>query len=684
MQVVDARELFRGAYAGLRPPRRLGVVDWAESHIELDAKYHGEPGKLRIRDRTPYMVEPLESFTDPHQHEVVLMCATQTMKSMVFNVLLAYMVAEDPGPALYQMADREACRKIAREKIHPFFDSPKLAKYVPRERSKWTQVHMDFGRMTLDMAWSGSPSALAASSKRIIFQDEIDKYPLGGHEGDPAELGEERTRTFWNYKILKASTPSDESSRIHVEYEKTDRRRYHVPCPFCGTYQVLRFSSDEALEFDADEGAAQASAPGRLRWPDDVRDPDRIAIERLAWYECASCRGEIRDGHKPWMLKHGVWCPAGCRVVNDAQIGGKSEIASSLDPAPRNDNAPVPRIEGDIPLTRARGYHLNALYSPWRDWSSIAAAFLSDRENPWSLRNFVNSTLADVYRGKVKTIDEGALDAASARGLHALPEGAEGPVRVPEGVEWVTLGVDVQEKLLYYIVRGWGYGQETWLLDCGTTASFKTLWDDVVMRGYVRPRFDESGDHVAEWMPVRVVMGGVDRRYRTDEVDAFCREHSGQDGTPVMRAIRSADGRQRVPYNAVAVDKDRRGKALPNSWKYWSIDAHLYKDWLASMSARLNWHLPANLTDEYKRHFTSEQLVPKRSGGLSQMVWVKRSANRPNHLWDCEVYDLAAADMARILLQKGPGPKTRPAPAAAGRGGRPDEFLNAGKDFLNR
>ena len=101
----------------------------------------------------------------------------------------------------------------------------------------------------------------------------------GTEEGDPVDLAIRRTGTFANRQIAMVSTPTiAEVSRIEQAYLESDQRKYYVPCPHCGAFQVLRWA--------------------QVKWPD--RKPAE------AWYECERCHGQIADHHKPEMLERGA------------------------------------------------------------------------------------------------------------------------------------------------------------------------------------------------------------------------------------------------------------------------------------------------------------------------------------------------------------------------------------------
>ena len=92
------------------------------------------------------------------------------------------------------------------------------------------------------------------------------------------------------------------SSNLSVGYAHSprDRRRYCVPCPECGAYQVLDFWQ------------VKHRGEQRLEWPKDKRHPDYIKLERPAVYECLHCQAEIEQGKLPGMLAKGNWLPEGC------------------------------------------------------------------------------------------------------------------------------------------------------------------------------------------------------------------------------------------------------------------------------------------------------------------------------------------------------------------------------------
>jgi len=423
-----------------------------------------------------------------------------------------------------------------------------------------------------------------------LFLDEIDKYPrFSGREADPIKLATERQKTFWNKKTVKVSTPTTRDGYIYREFEKSDQRRFFVPCPHCGGYQILVF--------------------GQIKWPEHERSAEKIRNERLAWYECEHCKKRIDDYQKQQILAHGKWVPRDCEINEQGEIWGE-EIKS-----------------------KHRGFWINSLYSPWLNWSDIAAEFLKSKDFIELLMNFVNSWLAEVWEEK---IEETTVDRVKA---HAC-EYAEGIV--PDDAVVLTAGVDVQKDHFYYVIRGWGYEEQSWLVRCGSLE----YWDDLVEVLFKTEYRKYSGE---ETLPV--YMTCVDSGFRTDEVYHFCRQWHDR-----AKAIKGqeelTDGRF---YRASKIDiNSRTGSVIKNGLVLWNLNVTQYKDKISRLVASKDpakWHLFKNPSDDYLAQFTSEHkvLVRNRNTGKAKEVWQKKRSSIANHYLDAEVYALAAADIIRAL-----------------------------------
>ena len=141
---------------------------------------------------------------------------------------------------------------------------------------------------------ANSPSSLRSLPARVILLDEVDAYPgdLGG-EGYPCDLAMARAESYGTAKrVLLISTPTEKGlSRIERLYEATDRRRYHVPCPHCGTAITLEF--EQLNVSDAHIVFCRCQICGA-----DIQERDKLAmLEAGEWRATAACDAEVRGYH---------------------------------------------------------------------------------------------------------------------------------------------------------------------------------------------------------------------------------------------------------------------------------------------------------------------------------------------------------------------------------------------------
>jgi phage terminase large subunit GpA-like protein len=146
---------------------------------------------------------------------------------------------------------------------------------------------------SLKMIGADSPGGFRRITARVVLFDEIDGYAAGGagSEGDQIALGVKRAETYWNRRIIIGSTPTIKGlSRIDREWEKTDQRHYHVPCPACGAMQILEWGGPDT--------------PYGMKWD---KDEDGNGIPESVYYVCKGKGCIIHDVDKPEMVAKGEW-----------------------------------------------------------------------------------------------------------------------------------------------------------------------------------------------------------------------------------------------------------------------------------------------------------------------------------------------------------------------------------------
>jgi phage terminase large subunit GpA-like protein len=331
---------------GLDPPPSITVSQWADRHRILPAT-SAEPGPWRT-SRTPYLREIMDRLSPQDPCEiVVVMKGAQLGFSALAENWVGYSVHNDPSPMLLVQPTVNTAKDYAKDRINTLIAStPELREVVREQKSRSatgsTTMRKQFPGGFLVITGANSAVELRAKAIRRLILDEVDGYPADvDGEGDPVDLARKRTATFGNRKILLFSTPTIKGvSRIELEYEATDKRRFFVPCPICGEFQTLEWS--------------------QVRWQELGLQPHE------AVYQCVRCGEFLANHRKGEMLARGEWRPT----------------AEPANP-------------------RAVGYCLSGLYRPngWRSWGDIAADWVKAKRSRDTalLRVLVNTDLAETW-----------------------------------------------------------------------------------------------------------------------------------------------------------------------------------------------------------------------------------------------------------------------------------------------
>jgi phage terminase large subunit GpA-like protein len=396
-------ELRAAALAFWRPPPKLSLSQWADQHAYLSAESAAEAGKWRT---LPYQRGIMDAFTDPTIDTVVWMKSARVGATKIFNHLIGYHIHQDPCPIMVCQPTVEDAEGYSKDEIAPMIrDTPALRPLVSDPKAKDgsnTILAKTYPGGTLGMVGANSARGFRRVSRRVVLFDEVDGYPASTPEGDQIKLGIKRSEYYWNRKIGIASTPTTKGfSRIERWFERTDQRRYFVPCPECGTHQVLRW--------------------GQMKW-----EPDR---PETAAYECENCAALIPHSRKRWMVERGEW-----RATAQADAPGMV------------------------------GFHLWAAYSfsPNATWEQLVREFLEVKGDRDQLRTFVNTALGETFEDLDASSQ--TPEALAARREDYEPGACpEGVLLLTCGVDVQGGGGSLGERLAVS-VWGWGRGEESWLV----------------------------------------------------------------------------------------------------------------------------------------------------------------------------------------------------------------------------
>lgn len=328
---------------------KLNLYEWSEKYRVLSQESSALFGKFQALS---YQIEPMCCISDPNVREVVLMWGSQLGKSEILNNAIGYYIHQDPSTILFLLPTEDMAEDYSKRRLTPMFrDTKELGNLIYDREANNTILIKNFKGGNLALVGSNSPSKLASKPIKVLIVDEVDRCE-NTKEGHSIDLAQKRTNTYYDRKILKVSTPTIKGhSVIEGEYEMSDKRKYFVPCPKCGFYQVLYFEN--------------------IKWEQRDNGEHDLDSVRYVCIECGSLWNEIE---KNSAVSKGEW-----RTTKTIQ-----------------NNTRV-------------GFFLNALYSPFFTLKDIVKDFLDSKNNIAKFQVFVNTIKAESFEPPSVKFEENEL-----------------------------------------------------------------------------------------------------------------------------------------------------------------------------------------------------------------------------------------------------------------------------------
>jgi len=572
--VPSAVEVFTESYrSAWTPEPRLNVSEWADRFRVLANRAGHAPVRWKS-STTPYTREIMDALGPRSPaRRVVFMSGTQLSKTETGLNWLGFIMDQSPGPILVLRPTVDEARRFSRQRLDPMISTtPVLSDLIKPARSREggnTLLIKEFPGGVLFLTGSNSATGVKSMPIRWLFCDEIDEYPGDvDGQGDPIALAEKRT-----------TGPSFPQRKVFLVSTPTVKGISRIEREFLRSDQRRYFvPCPHCGHFDWVRWE-------NIRWEKDEQGKPLPETAALA---CVECGAMIEEHHKMEMLAGGEWRPT---------------------------------AEGDGVTI---GYHISSLYSPlgWFPWSECVAEFIAAHDDPIKLKSWVNAVLGETWEERGDSVDPESL----------LARAEVYPAEVPDGVGVLVASVDVQDDRLETAVKGYGVGEESWLIayvvitgDPSKEDVWRTL-DHFLGRTWRH----EHGQRVPISCAV-VDSGG----HHTDQVYRFCVRRASRR----IFAIRGGaeTGRPLVPRPS------KRNRYHVNLFTL-CVDTGK-----GTVLSRLRVeepgpgyvHLPSWVDAEYVAQLTAEKAIRKwvRNRGTVRR-WVK--TRERNEALDLEVYALAA------------------------------------------
>jgi len=600
----------------------MNVVEWLERRqgVILPARGNARPGPVDL-ELTPYLRKPMEMFTDPTVERLGCCFARQLGKTTWLFSVTGYIIDYDPGPTLLYYPTQDIAKAVSRDRFQPMIrGTPTLSRHMTGQKADFQLLSYTFDRLTIRYGHAGSEVAGRSHPIRYLIKDETSAMT----KSSSANV-DDTTSSFWNRKVVEASTPMDEKDNMwrflglkaidglkgeqlwdtdaYEPKSATTVFFFHVPCPRCGKMIQLVWR--------------------QLRWPTDVALRD---LPTSGWYECQECGGRIDDVDKRGMLEKGEW------RTHKSQSG-------------RTHSKWV-------------GFILPKMYGLWDSCSfgAVAAAGVRSRisKDIEVIARFVNNFLALPY-----SIEQESIDLVSEEAIEPLVK-AYHRNTIPEPCRVLTLGADVGTATasgVHWIVQGFGPKGESWRISWGRFDDLFQLEDYLKTATFQHPK---AGKMV-------ILCGAIDSRYRKPDVLAFCRKFRNRifpiQGERYVKVKVDGGNASFVPHKAYHPERGGDGKPLPDSMIGFRLNTVFWKQWLYG---RINlahgqeetFFLPMERDATLEKHLRSEEevLVRKRGSAEVERAWVRKTGYENNHYLDAVIYGIAIADVFQLMNHAENGP----------------------------
>jgi phage terminase large subunit GpA-like protein len=548
------------------------------------------PGRFRS-DNSPWVREVMEAVVDPRVKLVSILASVQSSKTTVPELTLCYIVANLPGPTLWLDQTDEDAKDQSESRLQKLFDecAPVRALF-PKDRHKKRNHTIHFANgMTLWILGAYNKTNLQRRSIRWLFGDETWRWPAG----HMAEAEARVTAFGWLGKCVFMSQGGEENDDTHRKFETTDMREWTFACPECGKRQP----------FDWDN----------VEWSKDARDAngnwDFAAVRETTALRCNACNHYFPD------------TDAMRRILN----ASGQFVRTNPNAAPENV-----------------GFHWNALCA--MSWGRLAELYLRAKAamrqgDTTLLQQFYQKRLALPWREYVEDYKMEIATCGYRKGEPWAGEGGinrMGRVIAPPFAETPIplriLTVDCQMDHFYALVRSWA-----------ADGSSRLVWNERLLTF-------EDVEALQSRFNIHPNLVFVDAGHATYDVYRQCARMGwvallGDRRTTYPHHTKAQGTVQRFysPRRKVVLTSDRH--CYVHYWSNLNI-----KDTLARLRRNQNpangptWEVPDDIDEDYLSQMESEQRIKEHD----TWMW-KQIGKRPNHYWDCEAMQAAAATMLKIV-----------------------------------
>jgi len=564
------RRVIARTFAALAPPKELTVSQWADRERRLSSEASAEPGQWDT-SRAEYLRGLMDSMNDPAVTRVVCIKGSQVGYTECVNNILGYLIAEDPGPVLVIQPSLEMAEAWSKDRLAPMLrDTPALNGKVHSPLTR------DSGDTMRQKTFPGGRLAIVGANS-------------------PAGLASRPVRIVVADELdrfpVSAGSEGDPLA-LAAKRQLTFWNRKTL----LGSTPTLKETSAIWREWQASDQRKffvpcpacdheQVLVWSGVKWD---KSDDGKHLPSTAYYTCESCGVLWDDADRHDAVTRGRWVATNPDVVGIA------------------------------------GFHIPGFLSPWLALSDIVSEFLAARHNEQLKQVWENTVLGEPTEPQQESVEGSSL----------LRRGENyGPQSIPDQVQLLTAGCDIQGDRIEVQVIGWGAHEESWAV------RYEQLPGDPT-QDYVWSLLDHVlGDlyHSESGRELRVRRTCIDTGgHHQHRVLTYCQQHrrggvlpiKGMPGPKPIWPVRFSRTKTKAHVWMIGVD---------------SAKDLLYSRLRVSDPGPSYIHFPFGppFDQEYFSQLTAEVVRTRYAHGRPFRIWLLPSGRR-NEALDTFVYALAA------------------------------------------
>ena len=395
---------------GVDPGERLSAVEWMSRNVVIP---HSSRNTQFDPSTAPWMLEPIAEIAKDSNDEILICAPVGSGKTTLFEALLAWIIAENPGPTLVTGQTDKTSKQWAESRLGPMLESiPVVAKLFPKDRHQKRKTEILFPHMPLFVGGANLTS-LQEKSIRWAIADEVWRWK-------PGMLEEFRRRTHdrWNARRILVSQGGEEGDDFHDAEDLCEKRDFSWQCGSCQSWKAWEFA--DITFFRSETGAT-----------------DWGLISTTARMVCPSCKAEYKD---------------------DPRI--RRRLASSSKYIATSTGAPA-RI----------AFHYDASAVWWIPWGSLAVEWVKADQDRKSgdmeaLKQFVQKRNARRWEEAGTGASEDSVLRCRGQYLKA---------RLPVEPLILTMCCDVGQHESHWSTMAWGENMDGYVVDYGTITGIEEI-----------------------------------------------------------------------------------------------------------------------------------------------------------------------------------------------------------------